>query len=114
MKVSTIALGCFAFGGDKKTGGHNGETMAKLHQGVWGDQSEQDTFDTVKAALDAGINFFDNAEMYGDGYAEEVLGRALKASGYQRDQYYIATKVRKQSAYPHFIMMIIVSNIAPF
>ncbi len=36
---------------------------------------------------------FSRSEMYGDGYAEEVMGRALKASGYSRDQYYIATKV---------------------
>ena len=47
--------------------------MAALHQGVWGDQADEDTYDTVKLALDCGINFFDNAEMYGDGYAEEAF-----------------------------------------
>ena len=31
-------------------------------------------------------SFFDTAEMYGDGYSEEVTGRALKASGYARDK----------------------------
>ena len=46
-----------------------------------------------KAALDLGINLFDNAEMYGDGYAEEVMGRALRASGYKRSDYIIVTKV---------------------
>ena len=56
-----IALGCFAFGGDRKTGSHLGAQMTALHNGVWGDQDDEDTFATVKAALDAGVNFFDNA-----------------------------------------------------
>jgi hypothetical protein len=68
--------------------------MVKLHAKCWGNQDEADTNAAVKAALDAGINFFDNAEMYGDGYAEEALGSALRASGYERSAYYIATKVR--------------------
>eukprot|EP01047_Picozoa_sp_COSAG01_P101430 COSAG01_NODE_31166_length_602_cov_3.856859_1_plen_95_part_01 len=68
-------LAGFAFGGDRKTGTHNGEAFTRLHAGVWGDQDDEDTYATVKAALDAGINMFDNAEMYGDGYAEEVMGR---------------------------------------
>jgi aryl-alcohol dehydrogenase-like predicted oxidoreductase len=93
LMVPALALGCFSFGGDKKMGGHISENFSALHEGVWGDQSDEDTFSAVKAALDNGINFFDNAEMYGDGYAEEVLGRALKASGYKRDEYIIATKV---------------------
>ena len=63
MEVSAVALGCFAFAGDHETAGQLGAQMAELHQGVWGDQSEEDTFATVKAALDAGINLFDNAEM---------------------------------------------------
>jgi hypothetical protein len=76
MEVSAIALGCFAFGGDHQTGSHLGGAFAALHDGLWGEQPEEDTFATVKAALAAGINFFDNAEMYGGGYAEEVTGRA--------------------------------------
>ena len=45
-------------------------------------------------------NFFDNAEMYGDGHAEEVLGRALKASGYPRSSYVVATKVSESFLEP--------------
>ena len=41
---------------------------------------------------------FDNAEMYGDGFAEEVMGRALRASGYDRADYYVATKVSDRYA----------------
>lgn len=103
MTVSAVALGCFSFGGDRKTGSHLSEEMAKLHQGVWGEQSDEDTFATVKAPLDTGINFFDNAEMYGDGYAEEVLGRALKASGYDRSEYIIATKVSETYLAPDLV-----------
>jgi aryl-alcohol dehydrogenase-like predicted oxidoreductase len=54
IEVSAIALGCFAFGGDKKTGTHLGAQMTALHNGVWGDQDDADTFATVKAALDLG------------------------------------------------------------
>ena len=44
-------------------------------------------------ALDAGINFFDTADMYSDGASEEVLGRALKELGVKREQVVIATKL---------------------
>jgi aryl-alcohol dehydrogenase-like predicted oxidoreductase len=43
----------------------------------------------VSAAIDAGINFFDTADIYGGGQSEEFLGRALKG---RRDQVLIATK----------------------
>jgi aryl-alcohol dehydrogenase-like predicted oxidoreductase len=47
------------------------------------------TKQVVDAALDAGINFFDTADIYGKGQSEEFLGRAL---GSRRDQVLIATK----------------------
>jgi aryl-alcohol dehydrogenase-like predicted oxidoreductase len=49
---------------------------------------------TVHAALDAGINFFDNAPMYGDGEAERRLGNALR--GKPRDKIVIADKISSQ------------------
>ena len=51
MDISVIGLGCWPFGGGE----------------YWGDQDDQDSIDTVHAALDAGINFFDTAEGYEDG-----------------------------------------------
>jgi aryl-alcohol dehydrogenase-like predicted oxidoreductase len=45
----------------------------------------------IRAALDAGINLFDTANVYGYGSAEEVLGRAL--AGVPRDRYLVATKL---------------------
>ena len=56
----------------------------------WGPQDESDTINAVHAALDAGINFFDTAEGYGNGYSEEMLGRALAG---RRAEAIIATKV---------------------
>jgi 1-deoxyxylulose-5-phosphate synthase len=46
----------------------------------------------VTRALEHGINFFDTADMYSRGASEEVLGRALRALGAERDQVVIATK----------------------
>ena len=63
----------------------------------WGAQDETDTIGTVRAALDAGLNFFDTAEGYGDGYSEEMLGRALKG---RRDEAVIATKVSQENLAP--------------
>ena len=103
LEVSVIALGCFAFGGDRKTGTHLGKAFTALHNGVWGEQDDKDTHATVKAALDAGVNFFDNAEMYGDGYAEEMMGDALTASGYDRSSYYVATKVSEAYLAPALV-----------
>lgn len=47
----------------------------------------------IKRALEAGINFFDTADMYSRGVSEEVVGRALKDFGPSRDRLVIATKV---------------------
>jgi aryl-alcohol dehydrogenase-like predicted oxidoreductase len=47
----------------------------------------------IRKALEAGINFFDTADMYSLGASEEVLGRALKDFGPARDQVVIGTKV---------------------
>ena len=81
LQVSPIALGFWGIvGGD-----------------YWGPQDESDTISTVHSALDAGINFFDTAEGYGDGYSEEMLGRALKG---RRSQAVIATKVSRDNLAP--------------
>ena len=63
----------------------------------WGAQDETDTFGAVRAALDNGINFFDTAEGYGNGYSEEMLGRALKG---RREEAIIASKVSASNLAP--------------
>ena len=64
LTISVVGLGCWAFAGGT----------------TWGFQSDSDSMDTIAAARDCGINFFDTAEAYGDGYSETVLGKALKKS----------------------------------
>ena len=60
----------------------------------------------VDAALDAGINFFDTADVYGSGQSEEFLGRAL---GKRKDRVIIATKFdmkldeQRQGARPEYV-----------
>lgn len=48
--------------------------------------------DMMKAAYDAGCNFFDNAEVYASGKSEEVMGAALKKLKFRRSSYLISTK----------------------
>ncbi len=78
LKVSRICLGAMTYGSSK-----------------WRDWvlDEEASRPFIKAALEAGINFFDTADMYSDGASEEVLGRALKDFGPPREQLVVATKV---------------------
>jgi aryl-alcohol dehydrogenase-like predicted oxidoreductase len=78
LRVSRICLGCMSYG------------TSKWREWVLDDGPARPFF---KQALDAGINFFDTADMYSDGASEEVLGRALKDLGVRRDQVVIATKL---------------------
>ncbi len=50
----------------------------QLSPRFWGDQSKEQAMAAMKCAFDLGVNFFDTADAYGDGYAETVLGEALK------------------------------------
>ncbi len=78
LKVSRICLGAMTYG------------SKKWREWVL-DEEESQPF--IKRALEAGINFFDTADMYSLGASEEVLGRALKEFGPSRDKLVIATKV---------------------
>ncbi len=77
LKVSEIAMGCWGI-----VGGPN-----------WGPQDETDSVATIETALDIGINFFDTAEGYGDGYSEQVLGKALTG---RRHEAVIASKFSRR------------------
>src|SRR3982751_3362654 len=79
LKVSEICLGTMTFG----TRFFNiGEV----------DQAGADRM--VTRSLEAGVNFFDTADIYSYGESEEILGRAIKNAGVDRDAVVIATKVR--------------------
>ncbi len=85
LSVSVVGLGCNNFGGRL-----DAEATARV----------------VHAALDAGVNFFDTADIYGGTKSEEFLGQALKG---RRDQAIIATKFAgkvadgKEGARPEYI-----------
>lgn len=76
LQVSVVGLGCNNFGW-------------RLDPAA--------TVRVVHAAIDAGIDFFDTAELYGEGKSEEYLGRALRG---RRDQVVIATKFGHKSGHP--------------
>jgi aryl-alcohol dehydrogenase-like predicted oxidoreductase len=59
---------------------------------MWGGTDEKESIDTIHAALDRGINLIDTAPAYGFGRSEEIVGKALAASG-MRSRAVIATKV---------------------
>jgi len=63
----------------------------QLSPRFWGEQSKEEAMAAMKLAFDKGINFFDTADAYGDGYAETVLGEAIR--DLPRDELVIATKV---------------------
>ena len=78
LKVSRLCLGCMSYGSSK--------TRAWI-------LDEEAAFPFYRQAIEAGINFFDTADLYSQGMSEEVTGRALKKLGVPREQAVIATKV---------------------
>ena len=77
VKVSRICLGCMTYG------------TSKWRPWVLDEDASRPFF---RQAWEAGINFFDTADMYSDGVSEEILGRALRALALPREQVVIATK----------------------
>src|SRR5271170_4267455 len=57
--------------------------------GAWGNPDHEDSVRIIHAALDAGINFVDTADVYSRGESEEIVGKALLG---RRDQVVLATK----------------------
>jgi 1-deoxyxylulose-5-phosphate synthase len=83
LKVSRLCLGCMSYGVPER--GTHPWTL-----------DEEASRPYIKQALDAGINFFDTANVYSDGTSEEILGRALKDFA-TRDAVVVATKVHGQA-----------------
>ncbi|RKP50582.1 potassium channel beta subunit family protein [Trinickia fusca] len=76
--------------------GRSGLQVSELSLGSWvtyGNQVDRRTArETLAAARDAGVNFFDNAEVYAGGRAEEIMGHALKELAWPRVSYVVSTK----------------------
>ncbi len=77
--------------------GRSGVQVSALSLGSWVTFHNQVGVDTavqaMTAAYDAGVNFFDNAEIYANGKSEEIMGAALKKLGWRRGSYLISTKL---------------------
>ena len=75
--------------------GGSGVKVSEISLGSWltygGSVAEEQARACIHKALELGINFFDTANVYMRGAAEEIVGRALK--GFERDSYFLATKV---------------------
>jgi aryl-alcohol dehydrogenase-like predicted oxidoreductase len=73
IEITEIGLGLWAAGGSE-----------------WGETDDQEIFDTIDYSLDAGITFFDTADVYGMGHSEDVLGQSMQG---RRDKFIVATKI---------------------
>jgi aryl-alcohol dehydrogenase-like predicted oxidoreductase len=84
LQVSEISFGCWTMGGLNWVNGQpNG----------WADVDEDEVQAGVKVGLNAGVNHFDNADVYGNGRAERMLARVLQKLGVKSTDIIIATKV---------------------
>jgi aryl-alcohol dehydrogenase-like predicted oxidoreductase len=73
--VSTISFGAWAIGG------------------TWGDVRDEESLAALQRALDLGVNFFDTADVYGDGRSEQLLARLRRE---RSEPFYVATKVGRR------------------
>jgi len=74
-KISEISFGAWAIGG------------------AWGNVDDQESLAALHAALDGGVNFFDTADVYGDGHSERLLAKLKKE---RKEKFYIATKAGRR------------------
>jgi aryl-alcohol dehydrogenase-like predicted oxidoreductase len=79
FKNSEVGLGCWQIGS------------------CWGDIPQKNAMDILAAAYDSGVNFYDTADVYGDGKSESFIGKFIKG----KKDLFVATKVgRSESTYP--------------
>ena len=74
-KVSAISFGAWAIGG------------------TWGNVQDEESLAALHRALDLGVNFFDTADVYGDGHSEQLLARLRKE---RSEPFYVATKAGRR------------------
>jgi aryl-alcohol dehydrogenase-like predicted oxidoreductase len=74
-KISTISFGAWAIGG------------------AWGSVEDKDSLAALHRSLDLGVNFFDTADVYGDGRSERLLAQLRKE---RKEKFYIATKAGRR------------------
>ncbi len=86
IRVSEIGFGCWTMGGPNWSTS-NGQPIG------WADVNEDEVMAGIKVGLDAGVNHWDNADVYGNGKAERLLAKCLKKLGVKPGSQVIATKV---------------------
>ncbi|RIN30045.1 aldo/keto reductase [Staphylococcus succinus] len=75
MMISEVSFGTWAIGG------------------AWGETNDEEALKALSYAIDQGVNFFDTADVYGDGHSEALLAKATEG---KEDEIYIATKFCRQ------------------
>ena len=105
MTLSTRPLGKTGF--DTTTIGFGAWAIG----GTWGEVSEADAKATLHAALDAGVNFIDTADVYGDGRSERIIASVLSERSGPRP--YVATKAGRRLN-PHVAEGYTLANIEAF
>ena len=91
-KVSTISFGAWAIGG------------------TWGDVRDEESLAALHRALDLGVDFFDTADVYGDGRSEQLLARLRKE---RSEPFYVATKAGRRND-PHIAAGYTKQNLTAF
>ena len=91
-KLSTISFGGWAIGG------------------TWGDVKDDESLTALHRALDLGVNFFDTADVYGDGHSEQLLAKLRKE---RSEPFYVATKVGRRSN-PHIASTYTKENLTTY
>jgi aryl-alcohol dehydrogenase-like predicted oxidoreductase len=92
FNVSAISFGAWAVGG------------------TWGPVSDDESLKALHRALDLGVNFFDTADVYGDGHSEQLLARLKRERG---AIFHVATKVGRRSN-PHSAPSYTAANLTAF
>lgn len=92
LQVSAVSMGCWAIGG------------------AWGNVSDDESMKALHAAVDSGVNFFDTADVYGDGRSERLVGRLLRE---RFEEIYVATKAGRRLS-PHVASGYNAENLSAF
>lgn len=91
-KVSALSFGAWAIGG------------------TWGAVDDQESLAALHRALDLGVNFFDTADVYGDGRSERLLAQLRRET---RQEFYVATKAGRRLS-PHVAAGYTPQNLTAF